>query len=154
MQVIEFVASYGAWSWIVAGLILLGLELAVPGGYLLWLGISGIITGGVVFISPISWPMQWLLFGILSLVSIVVWVRWTRGRQVREDRPNLNRRTDALVGQHAVLSQAIEQGFGRIALGDSYWRVTGDDMPVGTRVKIVGSEGPILRVVADPEGSH
>ena len=39
------IASYGPWSWIVAGVVLLALELVVPGGFLLWLGVAGIITG-------------------------------------------------------------------------------------------------------------
>ena len=45
MQIIELVASYGPWSWMVAGLVLLALELVVPGGFFLWLGISGLVTG-------------------------------------------------------------------------------------------------------------
>ena len=48
MQVIDFIAAYGPWAWIVAGLVLLALELIVPGGFLLWMGISGIITGLIV----------------------------------------------------------------------------------------------------------
>lgn len=45
-----------------------------------------------------------------------------------------------------VLEQAIEQGFGRVVLGDSVWRVSGPDLPVGQRVRIVGSQGAVLVV--------
>jgi membrane protein implicated in regulation of membrane protease activity len=45
MQVVEFIAANAPWSWIVAGLVLLALELIVPGGILVWMGISGIVTG-------------------------------------------------------------------------------------------------------------
>lgn len=148
MQVIDFIASNGPWSWIVAGLILLALELVVPGGFLLWMGISGLITGLVVLFQPIGWPLQWLIFGVLSLISIALWVRWNRGRSDNSDRPYLNRRADTLVGQEAVLEHAIEQGFGRIVLGDSVWRVTGPDLPQGQKVRIVGSDGAVLRVEA------
>jgi membrane protein implicated in regulation of membrane protease activity len=148
MQVIEFIGSNGPWAWIVAGLILLGLELVVPGGFLLWMGISGIVTGLVVLFQPIEWPLQWLIIGLLSLVSIALWVRWSRNRPTPTDRPYLNRRADQFVGQEAVLEQAIAQGFGRIVLGDTVWRVSGADMPVGTPVRIVGHDGAVLKVEA------
>jgi hypothetical protein len=148
MQVIEFVAGNGPWAWIVAGLVLLALELVVPGGFLLWMGISGIVTGLLVLFWAIGWPLQWLIFGALSLVSIALWVRWTRSRPVHTDRPYLNRRAEQFVGQEAVLEQAIEQGFGRVVLGDTVWRVSGADLPAGQRVRIVGYEGAVLRVEA------
>lgn len=146
MQVIDFVASNGPWAWLVAGLILLGLELVVPGGFLLWMGIAGIITGFVTLLWAIAWPLQWLLFGLLSLVSIALWVRWARSRPSRSDRPFLNRRADQFVGQEAILEQPIVQGFGRVVLGDTVWRVSGPDLPLGERVRIIGNDGAVLQV--------
>ena len=148
MQVVDFIAGNGPWAWIVAGLVLLALELVVPGGFLLWMGISGIVTGLVVLFWAIGWPLQWLIFGVLSLVSIALWVRWTRNRPTPTDRPYLNRRADHFIGQEAVLEQAIEQGFGRVVLGDTVWRVAGADLPAGQRVRIVGHEGAVLKVEA------
>lgn len=148
MQVIDFIAANGPWAWIVAGLVLLALELVVPGGFLLWMGISGIVTGVIVLFQPIGWPLQWLIFGVLSLVTIVLWVRWARSRPTPTDRPLLNRRAEQFVGQEAVLEQPIEQGFGRVVLGDTVWRVSGADMPVGQRVRIVGNDGAVLKVEA------
>lgn len=148
MQVIDFIAGNGPWAWIVAGLVLLALELVVPGGFLLWMGISGIVTGLLVLFWAIGWPLQWLIFGALSLVTIALWVRWTRGRPTPTDRPFLNRRAEHFVGQEAVLEQGIEQGFGRVVLGDTVWRVAGTDLPAGHRVRIIGHEGAVLRVEA------
>ena len=148
MQIVDFIAANAHWSWIVAGLILLALELAVPGGFLLWMGISGIITGLVTMFQPIGWPLQWLIFGVLSLVTIALWVRWNRSRPTPTDRPYLNRRADQLIGQEAVLEQPIAQGFGRVVLGDTVWRVSGVDLPVGHKVRIVGSDGAVLKVEA------
>jgi membrane protein implicated in regulation of membrane protease activity len=148
MQVIDFIASNGPWAWIVVGLVLLALELVAPGGFLLWMGISGIVTGLVVLFWAIGWPLQWLIFGVMSLVSIALWVRWTRSRPTPTDRPHLNQRAEQFIGQEVVLEQAIEQGFGRVALGDTVWRVTGVDLPAGQRVRIVGYDGAVLKVEA------
>jgi len=148
MQIIEFIAANGPWAWIVAGLVLLALELVVPGGFLLWMGISGIVTGLIALFQPIDWPLQWLIFGVLSLVSIALWVRWARSRPAATDRPYLNRRAEQFIGQEAVLEQPIQQGFGRVVLGDTVWRVSGADMPAGQRVRIVGNAGAVLKVEA------
>jgi len=146
MQLVEFIAANTPWSWIIAGLVLLALELVVPGGILLWMGISGIVTGLMIIFQPVGWPLQWLIFGVLSLVSITVWLRYNRSRPTPTDRPYLNRRTDQLIGQEAVLEQPIVQGFGRVALGDTVWRVSGPDLPLGSRVRITGSSGAVLVV--------
>lgn len=148
MALIEFLAANAPWAWIIAGLVLLGLELVLPGGFLLWLGISGIITGLVVLFEPIAWPFQWLMFGGLALISIFLWLRWTRSRSEQSDRPYLNRRTDRFIGQEAVLEQPIVDGFGRLALGDTVWRISGPNLPAGQRVRITGSDGAVLEVVA------
>ena len=146
MQVVEFIVSYGAWAWIVAGLVLLALELVVPGGILVWMGIAAAITGLVALFQAPPWPVQWLIFGVLSLVSILIWLRWSKDRTATSDRPYLNRRAEQLEGQEAVLDQPIQQGYGRIMLGDTVWRVAGPDLAAGTRVRIVGSEGNVLKV--------
>lgn len=146
MDLIALLAEYGPWSWIVAGLVLLALELVVPGGYLLWMGIAGILTGLMTFVQQPSWAVQWLVFGILSLVSILAWVRISRSRKADSDSPLLNRRTDRFLGQEAVLEQPIEGGFGRLRLGDTTWRIAGPDLPRGQRVRITGADGAVLRV--------
>jgi membrane protein implicated in regulation of membrane protease activity len=149
MEVVNFIAQYGAWSWIVAGIILLALELVVPGGFMLWLGISGIITGVLsAFFADMQWPLEWGIFGVLSVVTIVLWVRLFKRSNESSDRPYLNRRAERFVGQEAVLDEPITSGFGRIALGDTVWRVAGPDLPPGRRVRVVGHEGAVLRVEA------
>lgn len=146
MQIVDFVATNGHWSWLVAGLILLALELVVPGGFLLWMGISGIAVGLLTMVQPMPWALQWLIFGVLSLLTITGWVQWNRRRPARSDRPYLNRRAEHFIGHETVLEQAIEQGFGRVVLGDTVWRVSGADLPAGQAVRIVGSEGAVLKV--------
>lgn len=148
MEFLNELASYGPWFWIVVGAVLLALELVMPGGFLLWLGVAGVITGLASMFQPIDWPFQFLLFGGLSLVLIVAWMRYFKPRERESDRPYLNRRAEAYVGQEAVLHEAIRDGFGRISLGDTIWRVQGPDLPAGQKVRIVSAEGAVLKVEA------
>ena len=112
------------------------------------MGIAGILTGLLVLVQPLDWPVQWLIFGVLSMVSILIWVRLTRNRNAQTDRPLLNQRAEQFIGHEAVLDQPIVGGFGRLALADTTWRIAGPDLPAGQRVRIVGAEGAVLRVEA------
>src|SRR3990170_1017972 len=47
-----------------------------------------------------------------------------------------------------ALDGAIVNGQGRVQIADAYWSVTGPDLPAGTAVRVVGSEGMTLRVEA------
>jgi len=146
MDLINMISGYGAWVWVIAGVALLALELLVPGGFLLWLGVAGIITGLAAFFQPIDWPFQFLIFGGLSIVLIVAWMRYFKGRDQESDRPMLNRRAEVFIGHEAVLNEPIRDGFGRLSLGDSIWRIAGPDLPAGHRVRVVSAEGAVLRV--------
>jgi membrane protein implicated in regulation of membrane protease activity len=147
MQVLDFIAANGAWSWVVAGLILLGLELVVPGGVLIWLGAAALITGFIALFVNIYWPLQFVIFGVLALLSIWLWLRF-RGPGVASDRPFLNQRADRFIGQEAVLDEPIRDGFGRLSLDDTVWRVQGPDLAAGSKVRIVEAQGALLKVEA------
>lgn len=146
MNVVEVAAGNAPWAWIIAGAIMLALELVVPGGIMVWLGVAGLITGLLLFVQPIDWALQFLLFGVLSLVLIAAWLRYSRGREKPSDSPFLNRRAERFVGQELVLDEPIRDGFGRVALGDTTWRVSGPDLAAGRRVRIVGADGAVLKV--------
>lgn len=147
MQVIDFIATHGAWSWVVAGLILLALELVVPGGVLVWLGGAALVTGVLALFVNIFWPLQFVIFGVLALASIGLWLRF-RGPGVASDRPFLNQRANRFIGHEAVLDEPIRDGIGRLALDDTVWRVQGPDLAAGSRVRVVAADGGLLKVEA------
>ena len=52
MNFVEMAAGNAPWAWIVAGVVMLALELVVPGGIMLWLGVAGLAgvaaTGAII----------------------------------------------------------------------------------------------------------
>jgi membrane protein implicated in regulation of membrane protease activity len=40
----------------------------------------------------------------------------------------------------------IENGFGKVRVGDTLWRVKGDDAPAGDKVEVTGTDGVLLLV--------
>lgn len=146
MDIINLIGSYGPWSWILAGVVLLALELFVPGGFFVWLGVAGGLTGLAAMLWPIDWPWQFLIFGAASLVLIIAWLRFFKSRPQQSDRPLLNERASRYIGHEAVLNEPITDGIGRLALGDTVWRVAGPDLPAGQRVRVVGADAALLKV--------
>ena len=147
MEILALIASYGPWSWIVAGLVLLALELVLPGGVFIWLGGSALITGALTLFVPIFWPLQFVIYGVLALVGVWLWLRLRR-QEVVSDNPFLNNRAERFVGQEVVLSEPIHGGFGRLALDDTTWRVSGPDLAAGSKVRIIEAQGAVLKVEA------
>jgi inner membrane protein len=149
MIVIDFIGDFGGWSWIVFGLILLGIELLAPGAFMMWLGGAAILTGVLALLFGFAWPLQWFLFGVLSVVLVAWWMAYSkRGKDqaVEGESQLINQRTARLFGQEATLVDAIHQGAGRVRIDDTVWRVTGPDLPAGAIVRITSARGNVLVV--------
>lgn len=143
----EFVGQLGPWAWVVAGILLLGLELLAPGNFLLWFGIAALITAAVTFLTDLSWQVDALIFVALAVVLAVIGRRYFNA-QVPSDQPYLNQRAMRYVGTTLVLDEPIVDGRGRVRIDDTQWRVEGPDLPSGARVRIVSADGAVLKVVA------
>ena len=135
------------WHWWIAGLAFLTLEAFVPGAIFLWMGVSAMIVGVLAFGIPIlAWPAQFIVFGVLSIASVLAWRRW-RPAKVAADQPTLNRRGQSYVGRHFTLSEPIVNGIGMLRVDDSQWRISAEhDAPAGARVRVVAADGATLRV--------
>ena len=138
---------WDVFAWAALTLLLFAAEAMAPGAFMLWLGFAAAaVFLGVLVIPGIPLLVQVGAFIVLSFVSIQVYRRWFRGREPQSDRPALNRRTAALVGQVVPLHDAIVAGRGRVQIADAYWTVLGPDMPAGTLVRIIGADGMDLQV--------
>lgn len=135
------------WHWLILGGVFLIIELTTCSGFLLWIGIASFLVAILVFFIPdMIWPWQLLWFAFLSLVSCLCWWRYLRNFNEKNDQPALNQRSEQYIGRVLTLESAIENGRGRVKVGDTLWRVVGEDMPEGTRVKVVRVEGVLLHV--------
>jgi membrane protein implicated in regulation of membrane protease activity len=148
----RIVTELGPWAWWVLGIVLLILEVLIPGVFLVWIGIAAIITGALSLLlwetAFWTWHAQWLVFAILSLVAVVIGRRIVNTRGTASDQPYLNQRGQSLVGRTATLEQPISEGRGRIRLDDTIWSVQGPDLPVGAQVRVTASNGRDLTVEA------
>ena len=141
----------GPWTWMAVGLVLLALEIAIPGVFLLWFGLAGIVIGALALMfgttALFGWQAQVVLFLILSVIFAFKGKAWM-DKSNESDQPLLNQRDAQLVGRTATLEQPIHEGYGRIRIDDTQWRVKGPDLPVGARVKVISVSSGDLTVEA------
>ena len=64
------------WHWWVLGAVLLILEVAAPGVFFVWLALAAFTLGLLVFVLPLSVPLQLLLFAALSVAAVLVGRRY------------------------------------------------------------------------------
>lgn len=134
------------WVWIAIGLLLAALEMLVPGVYLIWLAVAAIITGVLTLGVGLELPAQVIVFVSLSLIAAFSAKRFLRDSPIESSDPLMNQRGSRLIGENAIVTQAIEGGSGRVKYGDSEWIARGPDIDAGARVRITGSDGAILLV--------
>ncbi len=126
-----------AAAWLIAALVLGIAELAAPGIFLVFLAIAAAITGAAVFVLPdLPVAAQLGAFAVWSVVTVLIGRRWYRDYPVHDGDPLLNDRSARLVGQMVVVETALNDGRGRVLVGDGSWPARGPDAPVGTRVRV------------------
>ena len=146
-MILAWIKALGPWAWWIAGLVLLGLEIAVPGNVLVWLGVAAVLTGALALGLDVGWQIELLVFAVLALVLVVVGRRFFARASAAGEEPLLNERATRLVGTVYVLTQPIVEGRGTIRVGDANWLIAGPDLPSGTRVRVTGHDGSVLQVV-------
>jgi membrane protein implicated in regulation of membrane protease activity len=143
----EFLENATYWHWWVLGVILIVLEVFSPGAFFLWMAVSAGIVGFILLVVPdVSWEIQVLTFALFSVASIVVWRLYLVKSPTKSDQPRLNRRGEQYVDRVFTLTDAVVNGQGKIKVDDTTWKISGDDCPAGSRVKVVGVDGVVLKV--------
>lgn len=145
----KLITELGAWSWFIVGFVLLIVEVLTPGTvFFLWLALSALFVGIMAFSIDMGWQAQWLLFSCCSLLSLTLWHKWFKHKfkSTQDNASTLNNPTSHFIGQTYILAEPIQNGKGRLKIGDTYWRIEGNDAPAGKAVKITSADGALLKV--------
>lgn len=133
------------WQWWILACILFIMEVLIPGTFLLWIGITAVITGLIVWLfGSVAVALQLGLFAILSVFSVILWHKFFRRLPLKSQIPYLNDRARMLIGQELILKTSLVQGEGKIIVNDTHWKVTGPDLKAGTKIKIHAVNGSVL----------
>jgi hypothetical protein len=140
------------WLWMLFGFALLTVEMITPGGfYALFFGIGALLVGSLVGIGTggPDW-LQWLLFSILSVVSLLVFRGPLLTKLESRERPSGD--VDTLIGETAILLEDLSPGeVGKAELRGTTWNVHNEDnqqLQQGQHCRVYRVEGLTLWVRA------
>ena len=134
------------WWWLLFAALLGILEIFLPGIFLIWMAAAAAITGIAVAFLPLALPFQLALFALLAMAAVYGGRRHYERNPVPSSDPLLNDRTARLIGQNVLVVTAIENGEGRVKVGDGVWPARGPDAAAGSRMRVVGAQGNCLTV--------
>jgi inner membrane protein len=140
------------WLWLVLGLGLLTLEMLTPGGfYVLFFGVGALVVGTLVGLGAAGpvW-LQWLLFSVISVVSLLVFRPYLLRVTHSQERPDP---MDTLEGEIAMPLEDISPGsVGKAELRGTTWTAVNQDSRMlgrGQRCRVARVDGLTLSLRAE-----
>lgn len=140
--------------WLAAGLILISLEIVVPGFVIFWFGVGALITSLGIFINvipPGNAEAQWLVFFLSSLALLLLWHFYFKkyfGREVLDDA-----RDPTVIELKGRIIKPITSGIpGEVELYTHYhgikrWQAEADETLVeGDEIAVIEARGIKLKV--------
>lgn len=136
------------WHWFALAVTLVIIDVATGANFLfLWCGAAAALVGIILLLVPsMGWEYQMMIFGLGTMSSLLLWFFYLKKQPAETDQPNLNMRSKQYIGRTFNLVEPIENGRGKVRVGDTLWRVQGEDLPEGAKVKVVNVDGVILIV--------
>ncbi|MBE2897671.1 NfeD family protein [Pasteurellaceae bacterium 20609_3] len=142
-----WLSDWGMWQWLILGFILLIGELLLPGIFLLWFGLAGLVMALLTVLLPLSVTLSWVLFACIAIACSMVWWRVQHQKDQADDSHNeLNQRGVAMIGQTGRVLAFADSGIGRGQFGDTTWRIQGQQLRIGDNVKVIAVQGITLCV--------
>lgn len=148
-NVFSFLNDWGMWGWLTFGLILMILELFVPGTFVIWFGFGAVATGLVLAFVPLSVSGQLATFAVCSAISLCFgFFVYKRIFGANKEVAQKNKTgAQKYIGQTFKVTEDIGDDLGKVAVGDTVWLAKSDhSIAKGQRAKVVAVEGTILIV--------
>ncbi|BCS89152.1 NfeD family protein [Pseudodesulfovibrio sediminis] len=124
--------------WLSVGVIFIVAELIVPGFIIVFFGVGALIAGATAFFGS-TIPIQLIVFGVSSLVMILVFRKTMAKTFAGSDADDDSEENDSAIGQMAEVVEAIKPPHvGRIKFQGSFWNALCDEtIETGTMIRIV-----------------
>lgn len=147
---IDYLVSNLWLLWTIVVFACLILEISSGDFFITCFAVGALVAIGAVFVGAPFW-LQILIWAVCSVLSIWL-IRPRLLKLLHKGGERRRSNADALIGQVGRVSESIpERGYGRVQLDGDDWKAisTGEELPVDTRVRVVGRESIILTVERD-----
>ncbi|HMN86004.1 MAG TPA: NfeD family protein, partial [Bauldia sp.] len=61
-MILDWIRSLGPWTWVIVGIVLLGLEILAPGNVFVWMGLAALVVGALALGLDVAWQFELLIF--------------------------------------------------------------------------------------------
>lgn len=133
------------YFWFLGGIVLLILEMFIPGLVVIFFGFGALLTGvfTAIFNLPIGWEI--VIFIISSLLMLFIFRKYLLKKFNKKIPAELE---NELIGNEAIVTQKIKPGLtGKVMLQDVPWKATSDvTIEEGINVKIIKTDNLTLFV--------
>jgi hypothetical protein len=151
IDLFAFLDGASPWWWIALALGLGAIEMLSFTYFMLWLALAAFTVGICLAIFPSMLGIsQVLTFALLAIVYTAVGWVYVRRRIGGDDHPALNRRSNAMVGRQAVVTEAFTAGVGWVEVDGVRWRARladGAQPPEpGATMSIAAADGMTLTI--------
>ena len=139
------------WHWVLGGLGLVLLELALPSFFVIWFGLGALLVGlSVLALPTLALTAQIALWIITSVVMVVLWFSVFKRSQ---HKTLIGTAAGEVIGEVGLLVSAVapyQRGkvrFQRPLLGAEEWVCMAETaITAGERVRVVSVEGSFIKV--------
>lgn len=90
--------------------------------------------------------MTWFMTFAITVIGGYFWLEYRSRRRELQSPTAAHRQGAKHIGQALVLVVPINNGSGKIQLGNRNWDVRGPNLPAGVRVRVIGVDGSVLLV--------
>ena len=138
--------EWPALGWLALAVVSAIVEVSIPHFGLLFVAI-GAVGAAVAAALGLSDPVQIVVFCVVLTASVLALRPYLVGRLASRGVPS---RTDQLIGKDGIVTNEIDPtaGGGRVNVGGEDWAArSGERIPAGTRVRVVGADGIVLEVI-------
>lgn len=144
----EWLTTWTLWHWLVLGFALLIAEIMAPGVFLLWWGLSALVTALVQFLFPtLSLVALAIFYAVLACILSVAWWKYQHGKDNQDQaQTSLNQRDHAMIGKRGTVQEIASNGIGRGAFGDTTWRIQGEHLSAHDLIQVIRVDGITLIV--------
>jgi inner membrane protein len=138
------------YMWSLLGILLLIMELFVPGLVIFFFGIGALLVAAVCVFTDVNINVQLMVFLITSVIFLLALRNWLKGvfSGFIKGRPDMSQNPPDFIGEKVTVLQAISPVMpGAVEMHGTNWKARADvEIPVGAIVEIIGNENLTLVV--------
>lgn len=140
------------YVWIILGVVIMSMELFLPGFILCFFGLGAVLTGLLMVFVPMGINTQLVLFAVLSIVLLVSFRRYAQGYftgRVSKTNPPGTGGMETHAGETAIVTEDIlpNSPRGKVEFHGTAWNADADvEIKAGAKVTIIARHDLTLKV--------